>query len=411
MSNLLRSETKEICPYRIYRDCRKIIFVDTPGFSDADMEDAKILAIFATWLSAYKNIAGMIWLQPIDDTKFDRQSARNQKLFEAITGERNLPIVSLVTTKWSNAHGSRAVIGTYKKRESELKERWTHLLNKKAQVLRDDNEDLLNLVLNHSKGESLLALQQELVTNKYSLAQTASGRILSDEFRTDRLEEEIIKMLDQILIDRKNGTPNYLLVSDAQRAYDSYVEKREAQRLLDEWTFDKMVGPWVGIPAAGVGAGTFGIIGLVALDEGLSIGLAIGGTTLTAVAALATAGVAVAVVGGALLYQHVTRKPLPVGDAKFFELMRLLTRITGNRTGCESPGMPGPTVANAKRTSSQHQHEPVRCIREDNRRPLKRPFNKTCAVRETSTRTGTRAFPAFRGQSMLRKLKGPVCQG
>lgn len=72
----------------------------------------------------------MIWLQPIDDTRFDRQCSHNQKLFEAITGERNLPIVSLVTTKWNNARGSRASIGIYKKREGELKQRWAHLLDK-----------------------------------------------------------------------------------------------------------------------------------------------------------------------------------------------------------------------------------------------------------------------------------------
>lgn len=295
----------------------------------------------------------MIWLQPIDDTRFDRQCSRNQKLFEAITGERNLPIVSLVTTKWSNAGSSRASFGTYKKREVELKKRWAHLLDKNAQLLRDDDKDLLNMVLKHSKGESPLALQEELVTNKWSLAQTASGKILSDEFRTDYVEEDIAKMLDQILIDRKNGTPNKLLVSDAQRAYDSYVKKREAKRLLDEWTFEKSL-----------------------FEVATQLGI---------IVALATSGIALAAVfGGTLLYEHMTRKPLPVGDAYTFDALQLLIRIIGHRTRCKIPGLLGPTATRTEGTSSRNQLESARHLRQDRRRPPQRPFDKTRAICKTS---------------------------
>lgn len=333
----------------------------------------------------------MVWLQPIENSKFDQQSKHNQKIFEAITGERNLPIVSLVTTKWSNACGSRVLLGTYKKREAELEKRWAHLLDNNAQLLRDDNENLLDMILKHSKGESPLALQEELVTNKWSLAQTASGKILSEEFRTDHAEEEIVKMLDQILIDRNNGTPNNLLVSDAQRAYDSYVEKRKAKHLLDEWTFDEMVGSWVGIPTATAGISTVGVVGSVALlQEGLTVALAVGGTTVVGVAAvLATAGIAVAVVGGALLYQHITRKPLPVGDKYCVRGpastdFQLLIRITGNRLRFKSPGHFRSTITHPGRGISRDRPWTVGYFRQDRRWPPQRPFDKTCAICEAS---------------------------
>lgn len=47
----LKSDTKDVTPYVIYRDNLRIVLVDTPGFDDTYRSDAEILRVIANWLT------------------------------------------------------------------------------------------------------------------------------------------------------------------------------------------------------------------------------------------------------------------------------------------------------------------------------------------------------------------------
>ncbi|KAF5356955.1 hypothetical protein D9756_006865 [Leucocoprinus leucothites] len=120
-----------------------LVLVDTPGFGDIDIPDAKVFGMVLSW---FKRIGlkrtdistGVLYLYRITDNRIPGSVAANFRLFRKICGKEFYKQVILVTTMWPDS--SDTAYERYQKRETDLKENyWNTMMAGGSTVLAFNN--------------------------------------------------------------------------------------------------------------------------------------------------------------------------------------------------------------------------------------------------------------------------------
>lgn len=182
--------------YGVALDGQEYRFLDTPGFNDTDRGENDILLSLVTWLCdlyrAKVTISGILYFHRISDDRMQGSTLRNLRAFEAICGDASMSNVILVTTHWDQVSSN---VG--EERESELKEGfWMRMIQHGAKTGRFNGtaEGAKQIVTSLAgKGDTVLAIQREIVINNKELAETDVGRIVNEQLEKskERLEREL----------------------------------------------------------------------------------------------------------------------------------------------------------------------------------------------------------------------------
>ncbi|KAG8220499.1 P-loop containing nucleoside triphosphate hydrolase protein [Butyriboletus roseoflavus] len=236
----LRSDTRDVTPYCISDNGRRLVLVDTPGFDDTYRPDSEILRLIANWLTqkypdgATLKIAGIIYLHRITDNRMSGSAYKNLQMFGRLCGNIPLPRARLVTTMWDKAKD----LAVAQNREAQLRnEFWWKLLNEGAVAKRFNNTQFcawgivreLTELEKGKDGEDLL-LQEEIVEQHKRLSETEAGKILYS--RVQKLLEEQKKTLKSLADEAK-------LANDPSLAR-SLQEEYEKTNVQLQKTFDEM---------------------------------------------------------------------------------------------------------------------------------------------------------------------------
>ena len=177
-----------------------IFLLDTPGFDDQDRNDLKILkeidgCLGDAFTSGWSTM-GVLYLQPITESRQKHSMSRYLSLSESIIGFDNLHKCCLVTTKWSGVWQNTQ---QYLRHERELRtdERfWKPWLDAGARYARfeDSKESVYKIIQPLTQGTHFLPqIVSETHEKSVDLAETASCKLIIAELRQDcaRLQQEI----------------------------------------------------------------------------------------------------------------------------------------------------------------------------------------------------------------------------
>lgn len=139
ISNMMHNlGTSEVSHGEFFLGKTRVIIFDTPGFDDSDSKDPQIFEKLTKWLAAShkagKYLNGLIFMQPISETRITGSEKKRTQLFKKIVGENFYCQVALVTSMWDftreekgNAHENHRV---------DDPTVWGDMLQGGAQVLR-----------------------------------------------------------------------------------------------------------------------------------------------------------------------------------------------------------------------------------------------------------------------------------
>ena len=120
---------------------QRYVYIDTPGFDDADRSDTEVLGEILRWfetMSRYCTLAGILYVYDITSPRFTASAKRNLCMLQALCGSAFYPNVTIVTTKWGRMYpkDQRAA----EERQDQLsKEHWRELLAGGARVFAHRN--------------------------------------------------------------------------------------------------------------------------------------------------------------------------------------------------------------------------------------------------------------------------------
>ncbi|OBS29433.1 hypothetical protein FPOA_03370 [Fusarium poae] len=192
----LTSYTKGIGIYSMTISDRVVYLIDTPGFNDTWRSDLEILQevayITSTIYRRGMNLAGVLYLHRISDNRVSGSALKNFNLLEKMCGPHAASRVFLITTMWDLTQ-----TGKLNRREAEMRETrlssteefWGKLCRQGSRTKRWQGDcgtassivsELLRL--NDKSGFVVQRIQQELVDEGKSLAQTAAGKELLTEY-------------------------------------------------------------------------------------------------------------------------------------------------------------------------------------------------------------------------------------
>ncbi|KAF5384431.1 hypothetical protein D9615_003467 [Tricholomella constricta] len=197
----LQSQTAQVQHYILNpKSEHRTIIVDTPGFDDTIEEDREILRRIAVWLArsydAGMNLAGVIYLHEITQTRMLGTARKNLDMFNKLCGVNKSDNIVLASTKWIDV---KQEIGN--RREEQLKkEHWKEMMNHGAKAVRFDGtqksaQDIIKLLFQQEAVDPA-EIQRELVDIDKFLAETAAGRTL--RYTLDQLLEEQKKLATQL---------------------------------------------------------------------------------------------------------------------------------------------------------------------------------------------------------------------
>ncbi|KAI6043476.1 hypothetical protein EDC04DRAFT_708802 [Pisolithus marmoratus] len=185
----LFSCTKDVCAYGCFRNGKRFIFVDTPGFNNPKMPQSKVLEKIATWLEeTYKRsimLTGLLYTHSIADSSRFATDMQSFQLLGRLCGNEAADRVQLVTTMWDEEDQlvAEQVERTLKKTQLQS------LIRAGARLSRFDNtsETAWNIVRELGNTKKALLLQKELVDMRTMLKDTTAGRIGGFEGTSRRL--------------------------------------------------------------------------------------------------------------------------------------------------------------------------------------------------------------------------------
>ncbi|KAH7904134.1 P-loop containing nucleoside triphosphate hydrolase protein [Hygrophoropsis aurantiaca] len=167
---------------------RRIVFVDTPGFNDTNIDDYDILERISAWLAkSYSNrvkVSAVLYLHDITMNRMTGASKKTLNLFQHLCGEKASKGVFFVTTRWGPASSVDE-----EKREDELKETFfSSMLGHGATCERfllshESAWAIVNLVINKGALVEALQIQEELVDLKKRLQETSAGAALYEQLQ------------------------------------------------------------------------------------------------------------------------------------------------------------------------------------------------------------------------------------
>jgi hypothetical protein len=183
--------------YFIYHGVR-IFLVDTPGFDDTNRSDAEVLKDVAFWLAAAytkeTQLAGIIYLHRISDTRMGGSALRNLRMFTKLCGANNLKSVVLATTHWTNLEtGVTMSESTGQARVKELIETqgfWGGMVERGSRVVKHDGTKggALKIVSDiiDRKVRVVLDIQRQLIDQHRDLNDTDAAQALQSELIAER---------------------------------------------------------------------------------------------------------------------------------------------------------------------------------------------------------------------------------
>jgi hypothetical protein len=201
-----KTETTSVQVYEVQHMGQNIYLVDTPGFDDSNRSDTDVLRDVVAWLAtAYSHrvyLTGIIYLQRITDTRMQRSSMRNLRMFRKLCGDGGLASVVLATTMWDRMDEDEG-----SKREHELMNRheyWKTMIENGSQVFRTDGqaESAKKIVdyLISRRSTVVLEVQREIVEEAMSLDQTAAGQAVSDEIHKQKAAfQDDLKEIEEMM--------------------------------------------------------------------------------------------------------------------------------------------------------------------------------------------------------------------
>ncbi|KAF8187460.1 P-loop containing nucleoside triphosphate hydrolase protein [Pholiota molesta] len=162
-------------------DDGRLIIVDTPGFDDTSLSDVEILDRISSWLATSYNcsmkLAGLIYLHDMTTTRMLGSSLKNLAVFTQLCGDKNMRVVTLMTTKWDRVVPAELASG----REEELKDNhnraWKVIEDIFARYARYRRED-------HTE-DRIIQIQRELVDSSKKLPDTAAGKALEKKLKAE----------------------------------------------------------------------------------------------------------------------------------------------------------------------------------------------------------------------------------
>ncbi|KPI34877.1 uncharacterized protein AB675_2253 [Cyphellophora attinorum] len=231
----LMSCTGECLMYSLQRGGRTIRLIDTPGFDDSTRDDLDILTEIAYWLSqAYKRIqlAGIIYLHPVDAPRLGGVARRNLTMFKLLVGKDCLRSVVLATTMWDNVtpeEGSR--------RQNELAttdEFWGDMIKAGSRLEVHDNTEasalrIIDRIVSNREN-MVLDIQRELVDDHKPLDATSAGQEQSRKFLAEKAKAESRlqkkqQELDDALRQRQQEDAEKIFLE--QRSYAHQISEKQ----------------------------------------------------------------------------------------------------------------------------------------------------------------------------------------
>jgi hypothetical protein len=163
-----------------------VYLVDTPGFGDSTISDAKVLESIAYFLStSYESgisLNAIIYLHPISHNRVQGSTRQSFGVFKRLCGMDNMESVVLATTMWD-----RVPVAEGLSRERELcneNDFFGDMIRNGCAVTQFNNShtSALNICdpLIDRGTKIVLALQFEMVHEDRSVGETAAGRVIQN---------------------------------------------------------------------------------------------------------------------------------------------------------------------------------------------------------------------------------------
>ncbi|KAF9037946.1 hypothetical protein BJ165DRAFT_1614232 [Panaeolus papilionaceus] len=145
-SNGLDGCTQLITAYRLnnvtrLRDDRRIYLVDSPGFADSKISEMSIVTMLQTWIIDNGDFIRILYFTPITAVRLPGSQQRVLKTFQALSGVKGAPAVTIVTTMWDNIWGEGPATRAEKTYEQLHDGIWKDFLNAGAQIARFYNTE------------------------------------------------------------------------------------------------------------------------------------------------------------------------------------------------------------------------------------------------------------------------------
>lgn len=219
-------------------DDQKCFLIDTPGFDDTHRSDTDILREIADWLNrsyqANIQLAGIVYLQAINNTGVTGSSLKNLRMFRKLCGEKRLSCVVLATTMWSLVEEE---VGA--RREAELcsnREFWTDMVRAGSKVFRqNDGKASATKILQHilaQRRRIVLEIQEEMASGK-TLDETSAGRELEAQIAALKAKhEKELKELSEEMMEaqRTNDKRAQEEIAAVRAAVEAQIKKAEEDR-------------------------------------------------------------------------------------------------------------------------------------------------------------------------------------
>ena len=223
---------------------RRLVLVDTPGFSDTDVSDADILHDIGSWLETMYDsrdnhghigatkLAGIVYLHDISLSRL-ASTRKTLDIFQKLCGEDAMKRVVLCTTKWSDIYEEQG-----ERRTEELKEIYWKKMMESGSTVRKFEEsqksawDVIAPIIEEDRIGKMdaLQIQEELVEAKKLISDTEAGRQL--QFSLDQLLKILKEASSKDPSRRKELDARIAATRDQIRAMRSPVIQR-ILRLLD----------------------------------------------------------------------------------------------------------------------------------------------------------------------------------
>ena len=163
-----------------------VFLIDTPGFDDPKVSDAKISNMITECLvrnfRCGAEIHGALYLHPVTEARMKGSGLKNLMMFKMMLGDKSLAHCRLVTTKWS-LEKDRSVS---EERERELCEKdkyWGQFIELGAQPVRfeDSMQSAIDIIKPLVLGTECVPLVvDEVVTKGLKKSETTVGLFASD---------------------------------------------------------------------------------------------------------------------------------------------------------------------------------------------------------------------------------------
>jgi GTP-binding protein EngB required for normal cell division len=310
----LISCTQEVMRYGVTIQGKKVILIDSPGFSDTNHSDSVILKKIADFLNELRygnrKLSGIVYMYDITQQRMCGSSLSSLELFRELCGEDFYKNVVFVTNKWHKVSKDEG-----NSRLNELKEtdrffgfmlrRGARIVNYGVDMLFDQ---IVMTIMENKAGDTKLI--KELVAGK-KLSETDAGKVASEEVR--KLKESHKKEIEDIkkqLKEEKDKEVIELLKKAEEEAQEKMDRAIEEERELREHQMKdltdlkdlkdfvdgvKYVGMCVGAAAVVAAAGTVG----AAVGASLGAGIATAAGAASLVEGAAAAGAFLGGIGGA----------------------------------------------------------------------------------------------------------------